>query len=93
MTLQEFISIIGVVGIFIISEIIFYSDTKKYIKVLACVIILLDIAIWLMYLCRSKIPDAMDVYRGKTELKIENKYINDELVKSDTIVVYKKCVK
>jgi cytosine/uracil/thiamine/allantoin permease len=35
-------------------------------------------------------PQAIDVYRNKTELKIKNTIENDKLVSSDTIVVFKK---
>lgn len=35
-------------------------------------------------------PKAIEVYQGKTELKTTSKYINGELVKADSIVVYKK---
>ena len=35
-------------------------------------------------------PQAIDVYRNKTELKIKNTIENDKLISSDTIVVYKK---
>lgn len=35
-------------------------------------------------------PQAIDVYRNKTELKIRNTIENDKIVDSDTIVVFKK---
>ena len=35
-------------------------------------------------------PQAIDVYRNKTELKIKNTIENDKLINSDTIVVFKK---
>lgn len=34
-------------------------------------------------------PNAIDVYRGRTELKIKQEIINNKVVKSDTIIVYK----
>lgn len=39
----------------------------------------------------TKIPTALDVYRGKTELQITKTMINDSIVeKCDTIVLFKK---
>lgn len=35
-------------------------------------------------------PKAIDVYRGSTELQIEKKVVNDKVVSSDSIVVWKK---
>lgn len=35
-------------------------------------------------------PQAIDVYRNKTELKIKNTIENDMIVNSDTIVVFNK---
>lgn len=35
-------------------------------------------------------PKAIDVYRGKTELQIEKKVVNDKVVSSDSIVIWKK---
>lgn len=34
-------------------------------------------------------PEAIDVYRGQTELRIETHYVDSVLVKSDTTVVWK----
>lgn len=34
-------------------------------------------------------PDAIDVYRGKTELKITQKVIDGKVIQSDSTVVYK----
>lgn len=39
----------------------------------------------------TKQPSALDVYRGKTELKITKTIMNDSIIeKCDTIVVFKK---
>lgn len=35
-------------------------------------------------------PKAIDVYREKTELQIEQKVVNNQVVSSDSIVVWKK---
>lgn len=35
-------------------------------------------------------PTSLDVYRGKTELRIEQKVVNNQVVSSDSIVVWKK---
>ena len=35
-------------------------------------------------------PKALDVYRGNTELQIESKLVNGEVVSTDSIVVWKK---
>ena len=40
--------------------------------------------------CKDDKPEAIDVYRGKTELQIEKKIVNNKVVSSDTIVVWKK---
>ena len=37
----------------------------------------------------NPIPSAIDVYRGKTELKINKEMVNDSIVKCDSIVVFK----
>nr|DAW84542.1 MAG TPA: hypothetical protein [Caudoviricetes sp.] len=34
-------------------------------------------------------PEAIDVYRGKTELKITQKVIDGKVIQSDSVVVYK----
>lgn len=38
-------------------------------------------------------PNAIDVYRGKTELKINKEVINDSIVKCDSIVIFKDNIK
>lgn len=39
----------------------------------------------------KQIPSALDVYRGKTELKINKTYENDSIiVECDSVVVFKK---
>ena len=37
-------------------------------------------------------PDAIDVYRGKTELSIEQKIVGGKIIESDTTVVFKQKV-
>lgn len=37
----------------------------------------------------NTIPEAIDVYRGKTELKIRKEIIDNSVVKCDSIVVFK----
>lgn len=46
--------------------------------------------IMIAYSYTDPTPDAIDVYRGKTELQIEKKIVNDKVVSSDSIVVWKK---
>lgn len=38
----------------------------------------------------TKEPEAIDVYRGKTELYIEQTMIGNKVIKSDTTVVFKQ---
>lgn len=37
-------------------------------------------------------PEAIDVYRGKTELSIEQKIVGGKIIESDTTVVFKQKV-
>ena len=53
------------------------------------IMIILSIFIALDYFQESE-PKAIDVYRGKTELRIEQKVVNDNVVSCDTTVVWKK---
>lgn len=73
-----------------LSSVIIFSSEKKVIKIIALFIIIFDYLLWGCFCIEQRKIKAIEVYRGKTELKIEDKYINGELVKSDTIVVYKK---
>lgn len=43
-----------------------------------------------MLICKDDSPKAIDVYREKTELRIEQKVVNNQVVSSDSIVVWKK---
>lgn len=38
----------------------------------------------------SDTPKAIDVYRGKTELKIDKSFIGNDTIVKDTIVVFKR---
>lgn len=46
--------------------------------------IFVGLAIW------SHEPKAIDVYRGKTELKVTTTYENDSIIKRDSLVIFKK---
>lgn len=79
----------------IIGILLFRASTDKQIKVKTCIaygITLIVLAIIIQYciIRVAKKPNAIDVYKGKTELSIKETYKNGALIKSDTIVVYKK---
>lgn len=38
----------------------------------------------------KKAPEAIDVYRGKTELQVSKKLVNDSIVSTDSIVIWSK---
>lgn len=52
-------------------------------------VILISIGIG-MLVYEPKDPKAIDVYRGKTELQIEKKIVNDKVVSADSTVIWRK---
>ena len=43
-----------------------------------------------MLISKDDKPKAIDVYRNKTELQIEQKVVNNQVVSSDSIVIWKR---
>lgn len=83
-------SVLGFIGfIIVISVIVFYTFILKDEGYIAKSIVLLIIAvIGLIFILAdiSNTPTALDVYKGKTELRITY----DGKVPVDTVVIYKK---
>lgn len=83
----------------------FCTEDRKYIGVFNLMLFLLNLINLINYVNRDNevednttedivvtdsIPSALDVYNGRTSLQITNVIENDSIVKSDTIVVFKK---
>lgn len=55
------------------------------IAVYTLIVSLISICLWCVYM-----PQASDVYEGKTELRITNKTVNGIITESDTTIVFKE---
>lgn len=78
----------------IISIVVYINSDTPVIKEMLttfCSVTMLVIGIGLIIASTwQEEPEAIDVYRGKTELKIKQEIINDEIVSMDTTVVWKQ---
>lgn len=82
--MEAFLIIAGIVAM-VVAYIIEGKDCI-YISFLAGILIEAGI----LLLCTKDIPRAIDVYRGRTELKITGEYKDSIFVPTDTIVIFKK---
>lgn len=82
------VSFLSIISIFVYID----SDTQviKEMLMTFCSVITLVLGIGLIIASTlQEEPEAIDVYRGKTELRIKQEIINDEIVSTDTTVVWK----
>lgn len=63
--------------------------SNNIIRIGSSVLLVLVAIIFIVDNNRFVGPTAMDVYRGKTELQINQKVINGEIIESDTTVIWK----
>lgn len=75
--------------IMIASTTVLYHYSKKQFMAIICIAVIYDCSLSLMLLCPHDNPTAIDVYAGRTELKITS--ING--VPTDSIVVFKEKAK
>lgn len=73
---------------FILIILLIITSKEKYISLyiaimtFICVITVIDYRL-------KQIPDALDVYRGNTELKITGEYKDSIFIPTDTVVIFK----
>ena len=75
--------------IMITSSTVLYHYSKNQFMAIICIAVIYVCSLSLMLLCRHDNPTAIDVYRGKTELKITS--MNG--VPTDSVVVFKEKAK
>lgn len=63
-----------------------YIPPKKIVRVFLVGILLVIIGV---IIGAINLPSALDVYRGKTQLKITETTLSNKVIKRDSIVVYK----
>lgn len=80
------IVIYGIIGIFIAKD----SPEDRLIHITTIFIGAIGITISLIIIFTIKDIKPIDVYRGKTELKITETKIDSVVVKRDTVVVWKE---
>lgn len=83
------IVIYGIIGIFIDKD----SQKDRLTYITSIFIGAIGITISLIIIFTTKNIKPIDVYRGKTELKITETKIDSVVVKRDTVVVWKKYLK
>lgn len=65
------------------------KDEGKKSFIISCAVLVIGL-ITILIVVLPEEPRALEVYRGKTELKITTEYENNKLIKCDSIVVYKQ---
>lgn len=78
--------------IFCVATYILSTTDKEVLTVIVFIVFVVCLVLSIIFLCRNneKLPEAIDVYRNKTELQINYKIVGNDTIITDSVVIYKR---